>query len=339
MEIKSQVIRLPLKYRFEVASSKKDFAENTFITINTDAEIGYGEAAPSQFFGENSESIKQFFEKVKTSLGSDPFEIDAIIMRLNNIANGNYSAKAALNMALLDLIGKKKEKPIYKLFDIPTSDSLITSFTIGIDNLDVIKEKVKAAHNMPILKVKLGTENDYQIIGTIREITDKPLRVDANEGWNREEAVEKINWLETQNVEMVEQPLPADDIENMKWIRSRINLPVFADESVKTSSDMEKLTGAFDGINIKLMKCGGINEAVKMANKAQSLNLKTMLGCFIESSLSITAAAHISPLFDFIDLDGALLLASDPFEGVRIINGKLTIPNTAGLGVKQIGAI
>ncbi len=339
MEIENQVVRLPLKFRFEVASSKKDFSENTFIRIPFADSIGWGEAAPSRFFGEDSATIKNFFAQAKNLIGDDPFAVAVIMDHLNSHFRGNFSAKAAINMALLDLMGKCTDKPVHQLFDIQKKEALVTSFTIGIDRPEVIKEKVAAASHMPILKVKLGKDNDYEIIETIRHITDKPLRVDANEGWNREEAVEKINWLEKQNVELVEQPLPAGELADMQWLRRRIHLPVFADESVKTGSDLKKLVSAFDGVNIKLMKCGGLTEAVKMARQANKLNLKTMLGCFIESSLAITAAAQIAPLFDVLDLDGALLLASDPFAGVTFNEGKMTLPDAPGLGVRQIGKI
>jgi L-alanine-DL-glutamate epimerase-like enolase superfamily enzyme len=210
-------------------------------------------------------------------------------------------------------------------------------FTIGIDDLAVIKEKVVAANNFPVLKVKLGTDYDYEIIESIRGITNIPLRIDANEGWTKEEAVEKITWLETQNVELIEQPLPAAEIEATKWIKKRVHLPLFADESLTSSKDMDKLQGAFDGVNIKLMKCGGLTEALKMVEKAREMNLKTMIGCFIESSLGITAAAHIAPLFDYIDLDGALLIRSDPFRGAQITNGQIDIPDEPGLGAELIG--
>jgi L-alanine-DL-glutamate epimerase-like enolase superfamily enzyme len=328
--------QLPLTYPFAVANSKKTHAENVFIELKSENAVGYGEAAPSYFFHESPETIEHFFKQIQPDLNHDPLQVDFIMAQSEKAVPGNYAAKAAINMALFDLIGKKLSLPVHKFLGTKNDLPLLTSFTIGIDRLDVIEEKVRAAKNYPILKIKLGTPNDFQIIETIRKITNCRLRVDANEGWTKEEAVEKINWLETQNVELVEQPLPAEDIENMKWIRARVNLPLFADESVKTEKDIDKLTDAFDGINIKLMKCGGITEAMKMIKKAQQLNLKTMIGCFIESSLGITAAAHIAPLFDYIDLDGALLIKTDPFRGVKFINGQFTLPDMPGLGVEPI---
>ena len=336
MELNYKSHQLPLKYQFAVANSKKTFAENIFIELYHEDKIGYGEAAPSYFYHEDPGTIKRFCNQIQSILKNNSLDIDSIMDELNAASEGNFAAKAGINIALFDLIGKKFILPIYKYLGITNQHPMVTSFTIGIDKLEIIKKKVLSAQNFPILKIKLGTEQDYYIIKTIREITDRPLRIDANEGWIKEEAVEKINWLESQNVELIEQPLPSENIDGTKWIRERVNLPLFADESLKNSQDIDKLTDAFDGINIKLMKCGGITEAVKMVRKARKLNLKTMIGCFIESSLGITAAAHISPLFDYLDLDGALLLKSDIFEGAKITDGHLTLPDRPGLGVQPI---
>jgi len=336
LDLNYKARRLPLSYQFAVANSKKLYAENVFVEIRHENYIGYGEAAPSYFYHESASTIQQFFEQIKADLNADPTKIDSIMGRLEQKVKGNYAAKAAINMALFDLVGKKLTLPLYQILGFKNERSLITSFTIGIDSIDIIEEKVRTALNFPVLKVKLGTNYDYEIIEKIRRITNCPLRIDANEGWSKIEAVEKINWLATQNVELVEQPLPADDIEDMKWVRERVYLPVFADESLKTSNDINRLIDAFDGINIKLMKCGGISEAMNMVKKARELNLKTMIGCFIESSLGITAAAHIASLFDYVDLDGALLLKTDPFRGVKINNGQFTLPALPGLGVQPI---
>lgn len=328
--------RLPLKHQFAVANSKKAFAENVFIELTYEDNVGYGEAAPSYFYHESTDTIKRFYDQIQPILKNSALDVDSIMDELESNFEGNYAAKAGINIALFDLIGKKYSLPVYNFLKIENKRPLVTSFTIGIDSIDIIKEKVLSALNFPILKIKLGTEFDFDIIKSIRAITDRPLRIDANEGWSKEEAVEKINWLETQNAELIEQPLPAEDIEGTKWVRQRVNLPIFADESFKTSRDFDKLINAFDGINIKLMKCGGITEALNMVRKARKLNLKTMIGCFIESSLGITAAAHISPLFDYLDLDGALLLKTDIFEGAKIEDGHITLPNRPGFGVKPI---
>jgi L-alanine-DL-glutamate epimerase-like enolase superfamily enzyme len=197
-----------------------------------------------------------------------------------------------------------------------------------------MQQKLKEAADFPVYKIKVGLKNDEEILRAIRQVTDKPLRVDANEGWkSKEEAVEKINWMATQGVEFVEQPMPAAMLEETRWVRERIKLPLFADEAVLSSADIPKLVGIYDGINVKLMKAGGITEALRMIALARSLNLKIMLGCMIESSVGCSAAAHISPLVDYADLDGNLLITNDPFKGVTVKNGKLILPNRPGIGV------
>ncbi|MFZ5515078.1 MAG: dipeptide epimerase [Candidatus Zhuqueibacterota bacterium] len=328
--------QLTLNHTFAVANSSKKSVENTFVRIQSDDYVGYGEAAPSYFYHENTASIRRVLETAIPMLQHFQASIQLMMDQIGEAIPGNFAAKTGIELALLDLVAKRKMVSIRELFGIKNDRSLTTSFTIGIDNLDVIKAKVIAAKDYPILKVKLGTREDYEIIKAIRSITDKKLRIDANEGWTKEEAVEKINWLETQNVELIEQPLPADEIANTAWIRERVNLPLFADESVKRSGDIEPLAEAFDGINIKLMKCGGVHEAVNMAKTARRFHLSTMLGCFIESSLAITAAAHIAPLFDYIDLDGALLLKNDPFAGVTFANGQFTLPDKYGIGAEPL---
>lgn len=337
MELRYQAQRLGLNHQFTVARSSKAYAENVFLTLRADGVVGYGEAAPSYFFHESAVTIAQFYDALQSSFQEMNVADAEWLERLVRPAAGNYAAKAGLNIAMFDLIGKLAGRPLYELFHSAPAATLMTSFTIGIDRLEVIKAKVLAAEPFPVLKIKLGTPEDYQIIETVRSLTPKPLRIDANEGWTREEAVAKINWLAHQNVELVEQPVPANDLDGLKYVRERVSLPVFADESLRTSADLVQLAGKVDGVNIKLMKCGGLSEAIRMVRQARELQLKTMIGCFIESSLAITAAAHIAALFDYIDLDGALLLKADPFRGVQITNGVLSLPTAAGLGVEFIG--
>ncbi len=331
--------QLKLNHKFAVANSSKSFAENTFLCLEDEHKIGYGEAAPSYFYHESSETIERVLHWATPFLQNSESSVRAIMGAIGKKVAANYAAKAGIEMALLDLAAKNHSKTLRDFLEIDDSRPRVTSYTIGIDNLDVIKNKVENAHEFPILKIKLGTAEDFSIIETIRSITSKPLRIDANEGWTREEAVEKINWLESQHVELVEQPLPANDIENTAWLRDRVNLPIFADESVKSSTDIDHLANAFDGINIKLMKCGGIFEALNMVEKARARNLSIMLGCFIESSLGITAAAQIASLFDFVDLDGALLIRDDPFVGVKIENGQIVLPDRPGIGAVPVDLI
>jgi L-alanine-DL-glutamate epimerase-like enolase superfamily enzyme len=244
-------------------------------------------------------------------------------------------AKAALDIALMDWVGKALNTPLYKMFGLNTSKAPVTSFSIGIDTPEVIKQKVKEAEPFPILKIKVGKKNDDEIIAAVRSVTDKPIRVDANEGWkNKEEALEKIQWLKTQGVEFIEQPMPSEMIEETAWLRERVDMPIVADEAVKTAADIPKLAKAYDGINIKLMKSGGIQEALRMIQIAKALNMKIMLGCMIESSVAISAAAHLAPYVDWADLDGNLLISNDPFSGVKVKNGRFIYNDKPGLGVE-----
>jgi L-alanine-DL-glutamate epimerase-like enolase superfamily enzyme len=248
---------------------------------------------------------------------------------------GQYAAKAAIDIALMDWLGKKLDIPLCRYFGLDPRDTPLTTFSIGIDTPEMTRRKVREAEAFPILKIKVGLDTDEPTIEAVRSETSKPLRVDANEGWkDKEEAVRKINWLESRGVEFVEQPMPAEMLEETRWVRSRVHLPIIADEACLHPADIPRLAGSFDGVNVKLMKCGGVQEALRMIEIAKSLGMKTMLGCMIESSIGITAAAHLSPLVDYADLDGNLLIANDPYSGVRVDKGKLILPSGPGLGLR-----
>ena len=231
-------------------------------------------------------------------------------------------------------MGKQTGLPVHEIIGLDPSKTPLTSYTISIDSPRMIRKKVKEAESFSILKVKMGLENDYEIMEQIRGLTDIPVRVDANEGWTKEEALDKIRWLEEQNVEFIEQPLPADRIDETRWLSERVSLPLFADESIETIDDIPRLKGAFSGINIKLMKCGGITESLRLIESAREHGMMTMLGCMIESSIGITAAAQISPLVDYADLDGNILIGNDPATGVTVKEGRLILPEGPGLGVE-----
>jgi L-alanine-DL-glutamate epimerase-like enolase superfamily enzyme len=249
--------------------------------------------------------------------------------------DGQNAAKAAIDIALMDWFGQKLGVPLYTYFGLDAADAPVTTFSIGIDNPEVTRQKVREAAAFPVLKIKVGLATDQPTIEAVRSVTRKPLRVDANEGWkDKEEAVRKINWLESQGVEFIEQPMPAEMIEETRWVHSRVHIPIIADESCLHPADIPKLAGAFDGINVKLDKAGGILEAYRMIQIAKALHMKTMLGCMVSSSVSVTAAAHLSPLVDYADLDGNLLIANDPYTGVTVRDGKLILPARPGLGLK-----
>ncbi|PYP99561.1 MAG: dipeptide epimerase, partial [Acidobacteria bacterium] len=246
---------------------------------------------------------------------------------------GQSAAEAAVDMALHDLAGLRLQAPLYEVLGIDPRPTPETSFTIGLDTPEVVIQKVKEASAYPVLKVKMGSDRDREVLTAVRDTTRQRIRVDANEGWTPEAALERLEWLATIGVELVEQPLPADRIEETRALRRHSPIPFYADEGVHRAADIPRLAGAFDGINIKLMKCGGIAEALRMIAVARAHGMKIMLGCMIESSLAITAAAHLSPLVDTADLDGNLLVQNDPFEGATVVEGRLVLPDRPGLGV------
>ena len=335
MRIKYHYIDLRLRHIFTISRSSKAVEPCVIVELEHEGLVGLGEAAPSERYGETRETVETFLAKVDMRRFPEPFQLDEILGYVQGLLPGNASAKAAIDMALHDWIGKKLQLPLWKLWGFDRTRTPRTSFTIGIDELPVIEQKVREAEPYPILKVKVGAPNDENIIKTIRRITDKPIRVDANEGWkSKEQAAEKILWLEEQGVEFIEQPMPTSDPDGTAWVRERVNIPLIADESVIDISSIPKLQGVFDGINIKLMKCGGLREALRMIHTAKAVNMKVMLGCMIESSVAISAAAQLSPLADYADLDGNLLITNNPYRGVDVVGGKLVLNDESGIGVE-----
>jgi L-alanine-DL-glutamate epimerase-like enolase superfamily enzyme len=343
MILSSRVLSLNLKHTWTISRASVDSHDNIFVYLEHDGITGIGEASFSRRYGETLESLQEFIETAKPLVAkANPLHFVEIAEELQKLHNGQSAAKAAIDMALLDWIGKKFGVPLFKLWGLNPSRTPISSFTIGIDTPEIMQRKIREAAEFPILKIKVGTTRDEEIMAAVREVTDKPLRVDANEGWkSKEEALEKICWLtQSQNIEFIEQPLPAKRLDEVRWLRQQLQqrnilMPLFADEDSKTSRDLPPLAGVYDGINIKLMKSGGLQEALRMINLARALDLKIMFGCMIESSVGITAAAHLTPLVDCADLDGHLLISNDPFVGVQMQNGRMTLPEAPGLGVKK----
>jgi len=334
MPLTFERIDLYLRHTFRIARGAEDIAPVILTRFEHDGIKAYGEASPSSHYGETAETVQDFLNQVDLNQFSDPFKLQDILPYIDNIRTGNAAAKAAVDIALHDWIGKKLGAPLFRLWGLDKSKTPVTSFTIGIDSPDVIVQKIGEAEEYPILKIKLGSDDDKEIMAAVRKATKKPVRVDANEGWKSKElALERIKWLEQEGVEFVEQPLPASDLAGSAWLRERVSLPLIADENCLRVHDIPELADAFDGINIKLMKCGGLWEAMKMIHTAKGMGMKVMLGCMIESSVAITAAAHLSPLVDYADLDGNLLVTNDPFEGVKVERGKLILPDAPGLGV------
>ncbi|MDZ7360580.1 MAG: dipeptide epimerase [candidate division KSB1 bacterium] len=340
MILSSRIIRLHLKHTWTISRASVDYHDNIFVYLEHDGVTGVGEASFSKRYGESLESLQEFIESAKPIVAkADPRHFVETGEVIQNLGNGQNAAKAALDMALMDWVGKKYGVPLFRLWGLNPARTPISSFTIGIDTPEMMQRKIREAEAFPILKIKLGTQHDADIMRAVREVTDKPLRVDANEGWkSKEEALEKICWLSQFNIEFVEQPLPASRLNEVRWLRQQLQqrgvaMPLFADEDSKKLHDLPALAGVYDGINIKLMKAGGVQEAWRMIHLARSLGLKIMLGCMIESSVGITAAAHLAPLADHADLDGHLLISNDPFIGAPIQNGRIVLPEAPGLGV------
>lgn len=334
MHIDARPVDLKLTFPFRIARGTQNVASNAVVQINHKNYTGYGEAAPDEYYGENVETVLACITTFAGNLGDDPFALEDILHRLDSLIRLNPAAKAAVDMALYDLVGKMLNVPLYKLLGLNAERTPYTSFTIGIDTPTNMAKKALLARDYPILKVKVGTKNDVENISAIREVSSATIRVDANAGWTPKEAIKTINELAPYNIEFVEQPVHPRDLDGLRIVRENVPLPIIADESCVTVEDIPRVVGCVDGINIKLMKCGGVRNALKMIHAARAHHLGIMIGCMIESSLAITAAAHLTPLVDYADLDGHLLIDNDPYEGVKVVNGKLVLPDRPGLGVQ-----
>ena len=330
MNIVSRITELQLQHPFKIARRATD-ASRQVISVEIDG--GIGETAPARFYGETVQTVSVAMENIAPVLPENLDAIHDVMEVVETTLGGNYAAKSAIDMALHDRLGKKLGVPLYQLWGLNPHKTPCTSFTIGLDEPEVMAEKTQHAEAYPILKVKLGTPRDIEIIQKLREVTDKPIYVDANTAWTPKEAVRRIRELARYGVELIEQPTKPYDLAGLKFVREHSALPIIADESVKRASDIPTLAECVDGINIKLVKCGGLLEAYRMINVARAHGLQVMIGCMIESSLGITAAAHLTPLVDYADLDGNLLIANDPYTGVTLDEGKLILPNRPGIGV------
>ena len=326
---------LELQHTFTVASYSRNSTPGVQVRIDYDGLTGYGEASMPPYLGQTVESVTTFLQKVNLEQFTDPLMLEDILTYVDSLSPGDTAAKAAVDIALHDLAGKILGAPWYKLWGYDPAKAPSTTFTIGIDTPDVVREKtLECADRFNILKVKVGLDNDVEMIKTIREVTSLPLAVDANQGWtDRSAALDEIFWLHENGVVMVEQPMAVDRLDDIAWITERAPVPIFADESVQRAADIPGLAGAFSGINIKLMKCTGMREARKMVDITRALGLKVMLGCMTETSCAVSAAAQLSPAVDFADLDGNLLISNDLFRGVQVVNGRLTLPDLPGIGV------
>jgi L-alanine-DL-glutamate epimerase-like enolase superfamily enzyme len=331
-----EFLELRTKHPFIIARGGQSDYRTAWVRLtDQDGHEGWGEAAPSKFYGETADSVAAALKFYGSALPEDPFNLEDAEARWATMLRGNAAARAALSAALHDLVGKRLGVPVYRLWGLDPCKAPKSTFTIGLDTPDRIKTKVREAEQFPILKVKLGTDRDLEILRAIREVTDKEIRVDANCGWTVKGAIRMLPVLDEFGVTVLEQPLPPEDLDGLAVITAQSDIPVIADESCKTVADIPPLVGKVDGINIKLAKCGGLREALRMIAVARAHGLMVMVGCMIESSLGITAAAHFTPLVDIVDLDGAALLANDPFVGAHIDGGQVTLPSAPGLGVRR----
>jgi len=334
----TRIRRLELRHTWTTTMSSSAYRDTLHAQFTRDGVTGYGEGAGIVRYKQDAEGGRKALEAVTDLItGGDPWSFDKLLAELDRRLPGQRAALAAVDLALFDWMGRKLGVPVCRHFGLDPADAAVTNMSIGIDTPEITRQKVREAEDFPCLKVKVGLATDEATLEAVRSVTRKPLRVDANEGWtSKEEAVRKINWLESQGVELVEQPLPAHMIEETRWIRNRVHIPIFADEACHNASDIPKLREAFDGIVVKLDKAGGLLESYRQLTVARALGMKTMIGCMVSSSCSITAAAHLSPLADYADLDGFLLIGNDPYAGVTVRKGKLILPDAPGLGVRLV---
>ncbi len=334
--IRTEVVRLNLKHTWTTTMSSSTYRDVLFVRYTRDGITGVGEGAPIIRYHEDAVGAKKVVDGLADFLATaNPLHFAKLDAEVLKRVDQEWAAKAAINIAVMDWVGQKLGVPIYQLLGLDPADAPQTTFSIGIDTPEITRQKVREAEQYPLLKVKVGLDTDEPTIEAVRSVTKKTLRVDANEGWkDKEVALRKIKWLETQGVEFIEQPLPASMFEETRWLRERVDMPIIADEACLRPADIPKLAEAYDGVNIKLDKAGGILQAYRMIQIAKALGMKTMLGCMISSSDTVTAAAQLSPLVDYADLDCNLLIANDPFVGVKVKDGRLVLPTGAGLGLK-----
>lgn len=334
VKLSYSIYDLSFKYPFRIASGSRTHTPSVFIRLEYEDQIGYGEATLPPYANEGRESVILFLKNLVLPKQIDLSHPFSFLLYLHSI-EGNFYAKAAIDMAFHDLWGKLMERPVFELFDLDRNDTPISTFTIGMGDEEEIQNKLSEAENFDVLKVKLGGKNDTEIVENIRGLSSKSICVDVNQGWqSKEAALEMLTWLHDKDVLFVEQPLAKDQWDDMGWLKERSPIPLYADESVQCMTDLKKCVGKFDGVNIKLMKCGGIFKAKQMIEFAAQHHIKTLIGCMSESSCGVSAAAQLSPMCQWADLDGPLLISNDPFKGIDYFpGGKIKLHNANGIGV------
>ena len=336
LHMEAEFLELRTRHPFIIARGSQSDNRTVWVRLrDAEGHEGWGEAAPSRFYGETPETVMEALDAYAAAMPSDPLDVEETERRWELALHGNPSARAALSSALHDLVGKRLGVPVYRLWGLDPARAPRSTFTIGLDTPDRLRLKVREAEPYPILKIKVGTDRDLEVLRTIRDATDKEIRVDANGGWTLRQAIAMLPVLKEFGVTALEQPLPPAELRGLAEITRRAEIPVIADESCLVASDIPPLVGCVDGINIKLAKCGSLREALRMIAVARAHGMMVMVGCMIESSICITAAAHFTPLVDLVDLDGAALLAEDPFVGATIDGGQVRLPDGPGLGLRR----
>lgn len=336
MKLSFRPYDLQLKHTFTVSGFSRNTTPVVLTEIEYEGYTGYGEASMPPYLGESQESVMKFLAQVDLTQFRDPFLLEDILRYVDGIEEENRAAKASVDIALHDLLGKLVGQPLYRLWGLNPDHTPLTSFTIGIDSPEVVRVKTEEASRFRILKVKLGGGNDREMINTVRSVTDVPLYVDVNQGWkDKTEALEKIHWLKEQGIEFVEQPMPKEQVEDMAWLTARSPLPLMADEAFQRIGDVASFKDIYSGINIKLMKSTGLREAHRTITVARAMDMKVMIGCMTETSCAVSAAAQLSPLVDWADLDGNLLISNDLYEGVEVVDGKVTLNDLPGIGIRK----
>lgn len=333
MKLSFSTFALQLKYPFGIANNTRTQTPVVFVKIDFENFTGYGEASLPPYLKETQDSVIHFLQKVDLSLFKNPLDIISILKYIDDLAPGNTAAKAALDIALHDLIGKLLQKPWHQLYNANIDKMPETSLTIGIDRIEVVEQKTKEANDFKVLKIKLGSANDKEIVSAIRGVSNTPISVDINQGWkDKHFALEMIDWLNTQNTLFIEQPMPKEMIDDIAWLKEKSPLPIIADESIQRFSDIDLVKDLYDGINIKLMKCTGMFEAYQMIKYAKELGLKILIGCMNESSCANLAAAQLAPFANWVDLDGPYLINNNPFEDPLLVVGKIRLNDNPGIG-------
>lgn len=334
MKLTCEPLRLTLRDTFTIARESSDTRDNLIVRLtDADGYVGIGEAAPSPYYQQHATGNRAALAALPVPETADPHHLESLLAAWAPKLSDQSAAMAAVDMALHDLVGQRLASPLYRLWGLDPAQVPPTSYTIGLASPDEMHRKTAAVEGFQAIKVKLGTDQDRRLLEAVRRATTAPIRVDANAAWTVDQTLKNLPWLQDLGVELIEQPLPCDDLDGMRRVTDASPLPIICDESARTPEDVVHLRGACHGINIKLAKCGGLRSALKMIHIARAQSMSIMLGCFIESSIGMTAAAHLSPLVDYADLDGHLLLQHDPWRGAKLDNGRVVPPDKPGLGV------